>query len=206
MEKETIEYKGYKIETFYEEGGGFNPRQDDNLGTMACFHNRYTLGDDEIGFSCDDFDGWDEMEKHIKNKLGVVVCLPLYMYDHSQQSISIDSFIGKAHHAEWDSGRIGFIYATKKDIRENWMIKNVTKKLLKHTESILKAEVNTYDQYIQGNVYRYNVEDSEGNHVDSCGGFIGEDYYDDMVEEAKHNVDFNIQVMAEEITGKVTLG
>lgn len=31
----------YEIDTQF-----FNPREDDNLGTMACFHSRYRLGDD----------------------------------------------------------------------------------------------------------------------------------------------------------------
>jgi hypothetical protein len=42
-----------------------------------------------------------------------VVMLQLYLYDHSGISMSSRSFLGRAHHAEWDSGPVGFIYATK---------------------------------------------------------------------------------------------
>lgn len=204
MEKETIEYKGFNINTFYDDCP-YCPREDDNLGTMACFHNRYTLGD-KVEFSTDDFNGWDEMEKHIRNKLGAVVCFPLYLYDHSQQSISTESFCGRAVHAEWDSGRIGFIYATKEDIRKNWVVKRVSKKLLKDTERILKSEVATYDQYIQGNVFGFNIEDAEGNRIDSCGGYIGEDYYDNMVAEAKSTLDYHIKELKKEISTASNLG
>ena len=49
-------------------------------------------------------------------------------------------------------------------------------------------------------------KDAEDNIIESCGGYIGEDYYDEMVEEAKHNVDFTVQALESEITGKATLG
>jgi len=204
-DKEKIKYKGYTITTYYDDCNGFDPREDDNLGTMACFHNRYEFGD-FVDFSADNFNGWDEMKANIIKEEKAVVVLPLYLYDHSQQVISTESFRGRAVHAEWDSGQIGFVFANKHDIRANWMVKNVTKKLLKETERILKGEVEHYSQYIQGNVYGFIVEDSEGNHIDNSGGYIGEDYYDEMVKEAKDNVDSTIQALEDEITMKVTLG
>lgn len=42
-----------------------------------------------------------------------VAIKPLFLYDHSVQSISTGSFVGRAQHAEWDSGPCGFIYMTK---------------------------------------------------------------------------------------------
>lgn len=39
--------------------------------------------------------------------------LSLYLYDHSGITLSTDSFIGRAQHAEWDSGQVGFIYMDK---------------------------------------------------------------------------------------------
>ncbi len=39
--------------------------------------------------------------------------LPLYLYDHSGLAMSTGSFIGRAHHAEWDSGQVGYVYMTK---------------------------------------------------------------------------------------------
>jgi len=202
--RETIEYKGYTIETYYSDCP-CNPRDDCSLGTMACFHGRYDLGD-AVDFSSKDFNGWDEMETHIKNKLGAVVILPLYLYDHSSQSISTRSFVGRAVHGEWDSGRIGFIYATKEDIRKNWGCKRVSQELIKETERILEGEVNNYDQYIQGNVFGFTIEDSEGNNIDSCGGYLGEDYYDEMVNEARHTIDYTIKDLEQSISSAVVLG
>lgn len=46
-------------------------------------------------------------------KCGDVAILPLFLYDHSGLAMSTGSFVGRAHHAEWDSGQVGYIYMTK---------------------------------------------------------------------------------------------
>ena len=43
-------------------------------------------------------------------------------------------------------------------------------------EALLRAEVETYDQYLTGDVYGYVVENTEGNNVDSCWSCFGLDY------------------------------
>jgi len=54
-----------------------NPRVDwDNLGTMACFHKRYSLGDEDLEFSHGQFNSWDEMEEYLRKELQAVVVLP----------------------------------------------------------------------------------------------------------------------------------
>lgn len=47
------------------------------------------------------------------DKSGLVALLPLYLYDHSGLAMSTGSFIGRAPHADWDSGQVGFIYMDK---------------------------------------------------------------------------------------------
>ena len=42
-----------------------------------------------------------------------VAILPLWLYDHSGLALSTASFLGRAQHAEWDSGQVGFIYMAK---------------------------------------------------------------------------------------------
>ena len=147
------------------------------------------------------------MENYIRKELKAVVVLPLYMYDHSGIAISTQSFVGRAVHGEWDSGRIGFVYATKEDIRKNWMVKRVSKQLLEDTERILNGEVEHYNQYVQGNVYGFTIENNEsGKIIDSCGGYIGEDYYNEMVREASSIIDHTIKEIEETISSAVVLG
>jgi hypothetical protein len=151
-----------------------DPRGDDNMGKMICFHNRYNLGD-KHDYNTNDYNGWEEMFKAIDKKEDASIILPLYLYDHSGITMSTSSFYDR-----WDSGQVGFIVATKKAIRENWGVKNVTEKMREKAESLLIGEVKTYDQYLTGDVYGYRIFDlgldgKKGKEVDSCWGFYGSD-------------------------------
>lgn len=61
-------------------------------------------------------------------------------------------------------------------------------------EKYLKSEVETYDQYLTGDVYGYVIEDKEGEELDSCWGFYGEEY---CLEEAKSIADWHANDIAE---------
>lgn len=93
-----------------------NPREWDNLGTMVCGHRRYDLGDEQaqnIGL----YNSWDEwLENEIIKPNGGeenVVYLPLYLYDHGGITMNTTGFS-----CPWDSGQVGWIYATKDRFRE----------------------------------------------------------------------------------------
>jgi hypothetical protein len=145
----------------------FNPRTDhDNFGHMVCFHRRYDLGD-KHSMSVEEA---KEFVERIEKEGGVA--LPLYLYDHSGITMRTSPFS-----CPWDSGQVGFIYAEKKDIRENWMCKNVTKKRRQEAIDLLVAEVSEYDSYLTGEVYGYIIESPEDSHLDSCWGFIGDIKY-----------------------------
>lgn len=152
-----------------------SPRDWDNLGKMVCFHRRYNLGD-KHDLKSSQFDGWGELREHIEKELGGVVILPLYLFDHSGITMSTDSSRFRAcDSAGWDWGQVGFIYATREDILKSWMKERLTLRLRARAVALLEAEVHTYDQYLQGDVHGYVIEDDEGNHVDSCWGYFGED-------------------------------
>ena len=65
--------------------------------------------------------------------------------------------------------------AAREQILNNWMKKKLTKELKKKAEKLLKVEVKTYNQYLQGDVWAYIIKDEDGEHVDSCYGFYGEE-------------------------------
>ena len=166
----------YKIEVIQDESPS-SPREDDNLGTMVCFHNRYDLGD-EHNYKSGDYNGWDEMEKNIIKNENVGVILPLYLYDHSGITISTSPFS-----CNWDSGQIGFIFISKEKMLKEYGGKIVTQTLKDKVEGYLKSEVETYDQYLTGDVYGYRVSEvktcSEGHEheeeLDSCWGYYGQE-------------------------------
>ena len=179
---ETIEGTGGWEASIYQDPDPRDPREDDNLGQMVCFHHRYKLGD-KHQFKEEDFAGWESMEAHLW-KEGAAVVLPLYLYDHSSVSISTESFNGRAPHAEWDSGQVGFIYVTKETIRKEYNTHAVTRFHVRLAKSVLRGEVKTFNEFLQGDVYGYQVSRScecsvcgnrhlDRKNVDSCWGFFG---------------------------------
>jgi hypothetical protein len=162
-----------------------SPRQWDNLGTMICMHNNYTLGDDMVESS-------EELNEILKEEKPVIQ-MPLYLIDHSGISMSTNDYGDM-----WDSGCVGMIYATREKILDSmtgWngtkrmpMKKRLTKKMLEQAKEILKSEVETYAQYLEGNVYGYILynksrcdhDEEHLDHEDSCWGFYMGDKEDSL--------------------------
>jgi len=195
MVVETIEHKGYKI-TVHNDEDAINPREDfDNFGRMICFHKRYDLGDkhtEDHELDPMEFKAW--IEKHTGKD---VVSLPLYLFDHGGITMSTsDSQFRACDSHGWDWGLVGWIYVTKENIRKEYSKKRCSKSTVAKALELLRGEVKTYDDYITGRVYGYNIykaddEDNEES-LDSCWGFFGE-YNDYMVPEAKSIIDHWIE-------------
>lgn len=166
------EYKGYMIEVHIDESPQ-NPREYYNLGTMVCFHNRYVLGDSHTL-------DVEELKELITRK--DVVSLPLFLYDHSGITMSTSKFS-----SPWDSGQIGYIYVTHKDVLEAYNRKRLSKRLLQKIISELEGEVEGYDCYIRGDVCGYIITKA-GDEIESCWGFEGDpEKY--MIPECKKIID-----------------
>jgi hypothetical protein len=169
MQTKTKVATGYKMEIFQDESPA-NPRTEwDNLGTMVCFHGRYNLGD-EHDYDSNDFDTWEELKKLIIKDHDPAVILPIYMYDHSGITISTSPF-----GCRWDSGQIGFIYVSKQRAIEEYGFKRMSAKMKERITNYLDGEVDTYDQYLTGEVYGFDI--MEGDEViESSSGYYGEEY------------------------------
>ena len=184
-----------------------DPRRWGSLCTMICWHRRYKLGDDHSFESpdefmqhlyldvigkhwCDDYesDDWQDVYKELQ-KTDLVLIKQINLYEHNGITISTSS--GYPYNDRWDSCCVGFVYVTKKTIfkecgsitEENW--KDMADKYL-------EGEVETYDQYLRGDVYGYALtkktmhqekcphcgevirEYEDEEEVDSCWGFYGD--------------------------------
>lgn len=140
-----------------------SPREWDNLGIMVCFHKRHDLGD-ETDLKSSMFDGWQELKDHLVEEEDACFVAPLYLMDHSGLSMSLGSFS-----CPWDSGQVGFIYTTPARMKHVGVTDGEVK-------AALASEVRVYDQYLQGDVWSYVIEDRDGDVVDSCCGFFGHEY------------------------------
>ncbi|RFZ77808.1 hypothetical protein DS742_16270 [Lacrimispora amygdalina] len=106
------------------------------------------------------------------------IILPLNLYDHSMLSMSVSSFLGRAQHAQWDSGQVGWIYATAEDIEKEYG--NLTPESYDKAKALLKSEVECYDYYLSGQCYGFRLYEN-GEETDSCWGFLGS--FSDMAKE-----------------------
>ena len=91
--------------------------------------------------------------------------------------------------------RASWIYLCFKRNFEKEKLEKRSKKII---EKYLQGEVETYNQYINGEVYGFIIEDENGNPVEdgSCWGF-----YDtkDAIAEAKSIVDYEVKQRKEEV-------
>jgi hypothetical protein len=139
----------------------FNPRKDfDHLGTMVCWHRNYNLGDEQPRMDPQDF---------LATLPKGSIVLPLFLYDHSGITMSTHPY-----HCPWDSGQVGYIYATPEKIRSEFNVKRISRKLRDKVTRCLEAEVSEYDDYLTGNVWGFQFTADDGTE-DSCWGFFGSD-------------------------------
>ena len=168
-----------------------SPREWDNVGTMACFHPDYTLGDKQDEISKDDYTSWDHMEAELNKRAEIVIRLRLY--DHS--GVSISASTGHPYSCQWDSMTVGFIYVTAEELRKNYVCKRITKKILAKARAMMLSEIKTYNQYLTGDVWgfrKYTIKTCENclheeeEEVDSCYGFYGTDFKENgLLEHAE---------------------
>jgi hypothetical protein len=179
MSIETIQYKGHTINIDQDEYAE-NPREDENVGEILYTSHRYTLGDRRV--EADEIRAITEDPKNI--------WLPVYAYIHGGTSLSTGSFRGRAPHADWDSGQCGIIWCTKAKAVKEWGKKVCTKSVIEAAERYLKGEVETYNQWINGEVVAYSIDGPLCE--DSCCGFYPDEKggYDCAISEAKSAIDY----------------
>ncbi len=149
-----------------------NPRTDwDHLGTMVTWHRRYQLGDQQPSERPSDW--------YAENIKPGDVILPLHMYEHGGIALRVGPFS-----CPWDSGQLGYIYATAETIRKEYSAKRISKKLRQQVADNLRAEVEEYGQYLAGDVYYYAILGPTGATIDSCCGFYGLKYARQAAGEA----------------------
>lgn len=195
-DSEGVEYT-LEIEQDYNPD---SPREWSNLCTMICWHSRHSLGDkhgfsDPLDFMTDlyrevmgeswfdkhESDDWSDILQALQES-NLILIKTIQLYDHSGLTISTSD--GYPYNDRWDSGTVGFIYVTKKIIlgetgyatEEAW--KDVA-------EDFIEAEMETYDQYLRGDVYGYELTKkvTVQDKCPHCNEVIKE-YEDEVVEDS----------------------
>lgn len=222
-----------------------DPRGDDNLGTMVCWHRNLQLGDKHdyktphdmlvcLVQEHADIELWDDEdveglpdEKLVEMLKDKVVIQQLYLMDHSGVTIRTDPGMFRAVDAVgWDWGRVGVIYVpvakffteitpdgclqmllpdeansefrrrtsktqkTLDRLKEAFKEKKVTHEVATAAFAYLDAEVTTYDQYLNNDVYGvctvdYRMGEGQWCMADSgeCWDYYGYEYATDILKE-----------------------
>ena len=154
-----IEHNGKTIE-FHVDEDTESPREWSNLGTIVYSPgSRHTLGDKTMYT--------DEMESIMRN-VDDYIHLPVYAYIHSEIALNTTGFT-----CPWDSGQSGIIYVSKADVRKEYKKQRISTKLEETVCGVLRQEIATFSQYLEGDVYGFIIKDKDGGVIDSCCGFYG---------------------------------
>jgi hypothetical protein len=165
---------------------------------MICWHSRYSLGDkhhfsdpldfmmdlyrevmDESWFKKHESDEWQDIFKALEES-NLVLIKAINLYDHSGLTISTSN--SYPYNDRWDSCIVGFIYVTKKKLLEE-CIGMVEETWKEQADRYMEGEMETYDQYLRGDVYGYKLTKTviEQEICPHCGEIIRE--YEDEVED-----------------------
>ena len=164
-----------------------SPRYFDNVGTMTCWHNRYLLGDRNEYEGPEDFyldlyertfhrgcDDWKKARSELVQTPGFII-MPLYLFDHSGLAIQTKPF-----NDPWDSGLVGYVYCLPETVKREFG--SLDDDAIESARKCINAEVETYDHYLRGEVYSYDLYEGI-DCVDSVSGFIA--FYDQAIEDMK---------------------
>lgn len=140
-----------------------SPRKWDNNGRIFHWHPRYDLGEERV--RRDDYPSAQAVKEWIEENNDVIAILPVYLYDHSGLTINTTGFS-----CPWDSGQVGWIVATRDSLTACGH--DVDKLDVEKVKTWLRGEIETFDQFLRGDVYRFDIVGGKDDEP-SCGGFYG---------------------------------
>jgi hypothetical protein len=138
-----------------------NPRKDwdGQLAILVCWHRRMKLGDKTLPEGCSE----EELRENVDEE--ILAILPLYLYDHSGITMSTKPF-----GCSWDSEQVGWSYITRASVKANGCEHLTQEELFEN----IRSEVQSYDAYLRGECYGFEVLNSDGEVIEALWGFLGD--------------------------------
>jgi len=155
-----VTYDYTSDEDYFAFVGTFVAESPDYRGELLYAYSDYTFGDLSR----------KALEAMIDRE---IISLPVYKYEHGRIILNTYGFS-----CPWDSGQIGWIFTTKEKARKWFNVKRLTKKVLQKVLDTLRKEVEQYSQYVDGEVYCVQIQDAQGEVIDTCGSLYS-------IEEAR---------------------
>jgi hypothetical protein len=149
------------------------PYDGDTVSQIAYMKSsRYTLGTEAVNH-----ERMDEIRDGIED--GTYIGLPVFAYVHGGATIRA----GSGFSCPWDSGQSGFVYCDREQALSEFKTEEAV-------IECLKAEVKLFDAYLTGEVYGYRLLDKDGEELESCWGFYGDDAFDYMFSELDAHAEY----------------
>lgn len=191
---ETIEKEGLTLTISYDhDSDGPSDWGDDGLFLIANHREFYVL---PPGVKRED--GFPDAEDMIAKYKKTHHIYGLEAYIHSGVVLAL-SGEGNFCDRRWDVSQLGLVFASKKE----WRLKVKARKAA-------EGLINTWNQWLGGDVYHFSIEDADGDHIDSCGGFYGiehvrEDANASLEHAIKERRDKKAKKLKAQIINKVPL-
>lgn len=183
---DTLAYRGGRVDIDYDEAPGVNPRDDEsNLSRLVLAPSSRYVMPNEIGFRFGDwdcvdtdetFDAW--CERTLREEYGALYVVSVYRFEHSGVAYNVGGFADP-----WDSGQVGYAIVTAESAAE------IGTRPEDFAE-VVAAEVVRYGEWCNGEVYGWIAYDPDGNEIESCFGYIGDEEHAYMFSEGKHAIDW----------------
>jgi hypothetical protein len=208
---EYTSYKGFdiKIEACLYP---LNPRTDWDHGTTI-------LSTRPVQIKCEsDYQpGTDdllELKKGLMfDNVPIYAILPLYYINNGYGCHRLST--------EHDFGQLGWIYMTQENFHELYFSTeeefeshHPDKTIAEYCREVMRAQVESYEQYLNSEIYYFEVLDDNGDVLDNCSGFFGDDHRKSgLFDEAegfidryiKHNLERRSEILKGYIKNKVDL-
>ena len=150
----------YKLLIAHDELAG-SPREDNCNQFCLALTGRYQRFDESD----------QKMEYLIRDiKKGETLAFPVYCYEHGGVAFNLTGFS-----CPWDSGQIGFLYASKFNIYHQYGVRRISPKLKEKLRKNAESELQELEDYVMGRTYLYELYKDE-EEVGSCSGFLGDDH------------------------------
>lgn len=192
--EDTISYKGYTINIERDDYPS-NPRKDwDPTSTIASF-------DDTIENECDDRNYGDTVNTELNFEaikadyvfsVKMVAILPLhfkkYSYDCNLNTKGNGNQIGFAYISKemWES-HMGWTDESS----EWWQEHHKGKSKADVARNIIKSEIKTYNEYLNGKCYSFSIKGDD--HEDRCSGYYGDDHEESgLLDSAEESIDCHL--------------
>jgi len=155
-----------------------SPQDHDDAVILCIYHRRRLNPGARHGFAAQ-----DALHAFVKAncdpKRGQWAAFPLWAYEHGH----IAYRVGPANpfYDPWDSGRIGVALVNLAEVTNH-----NDSRAVKQAKALTAAQgaADDYTAWSNGDCYGYQVEDANGESIDSCFGFVGSDSADDSAREA----------------------